>query len=73
MGGAVERVAFSISKKVVHEAYLKVKANKGAAGVDGESIEDFDKDLKRNLHKIWNRLSSGSYCDDPNVEVAARA
>ena len=64
---------FEISKEMVWEAYRRVKANRGAAGVDEESIEDFDKDLKRNLHKIWNRMSSGSYCDDPNVEVAARA
>jgi RNA-directed DNA polymerase len=52
---------FSISKRVVFEAYLRVKANQGAAGVDGESIEDFEKDLKNNLYKIWNRMSSGSY------------
>jgi len=52
---------FSISKRVVFEAYKRVKANKGAAGVDGESIADFEKDLKNNLYKIWNRMSSGSY------------
>jgi RNA-directed DNA polymerase len=52
---------FGISKRVVFEAYLRVKANKGAAGVDEESIADFDKDLKNNLYKIWNRMSSGSY------------
>ena len=52
---------FDISKQVVVEAYKRVKANKGAAGVDGESIADFEKDLKNNLYKIWNRLSSGSY------------
>jgi RNA-directed DNA polymerase len=52
---------FSISKRVVFEAYKRVKANKGAAGVDGESIVDFEKDLKNNLYKIWNRMSSGSY------------
>ncbi len=43
------------------EAYERVKANKGAAGVDGESIADFEKDLKNNLYKIWNKMSSGSY------------
>ncbi len=43
---------FSISKRVVLEAYKRVKANKGAAGVDGESITDFEKDLKNNLYKI---------------------
>ena len=52
---------FNISKRVVFEAYIRVKANKGAAGIDGESIEDFEKDLKNNLYKIWNRMSSGSY------------
>ena len=49
---------FDISKKVVWEAYQHVRANKGAAGVDAESIADFEKDLKGNLYKIWNRMSS---------------
>jgi len=57
--------AFTISKEVVYEAYLKVKANKGAAGVDGESVEGFEKDLKGNLSRIWNRMSSGSYFPPP--------
>ena len=52
---------FRISKRVVFEAYKRVKANQGAAGVDEESIADFEKDLKNNLYKIWNRMSSGSY------------
>jgi RNA-directed DNA polymerase len=52
---------FDISKWVVWEAYQRVKANKGAAGVDGQSIEDFEKDRDANLYKIWNRMSSGSY------------
>ena len=52
---------FDISKREVWEAYLKVRANKGAAGVDGCSIEDFETDLKGQLYKIWNRMSSGSY------------
>ena len=50
---------FEISKKVVWEAWKRVKANHGAAGVDEESIADFEKDLKNNLYKIWNRMSSG--------------
>ena len=50
---------FEISKKVVWEAWKRVKANHGAAGVDEESIADFEKDLKDNLYKIWNRMSSG--------------
>ena len=56
---------FSISKRVVFEAYKRVKANKGAAGVDEESIEEFERDLKGNLYKIWNRMSSGSYFPPP--------
>jgi len=56
---------YTISKQVVWEAYQKVKANHGAAGVDGESIEAFETDLKNNLFKIWNRMSSGSYFPPP--------
>lgn len=56
---------FAISKEVVREAYLRVKANKGAAGVDRESIEEFEKGLKGNLYKLWNRMSSGSYTPPP--------
>ena len=56
---------FSISKKVVVEAYKRVKANGGAAGVDAESIEAFERDLKDNLYKIWNRMSSGTYFPPP--------
>ena len=56
---------FDISKRVVWEAYEKVKANQGAAGVDGESIEEFERDLKRNLYKLWNRMSSGTYFPPP--------
>jgi group II intron reverse transcriptase/maturase len=52
---------FEISKLEVWEAYLQVKANKGAPGVDGVTIEQFEADLKNNLFKIWNRMSSGSY------------
>jgi hypothetical protein len=50
---------FVIDKMTVWEAYRKVKANKGAAGVDEQSIEDFERDLKGNLYRIWNRMSSG--------------
>ena len=60
-----EAKPYDISKQVVWEAYLKVKANHGAAGVDGESIEAFGTDLKGNLYKIWNRMSSGSYFPPP--------
>ena len=66
---------FDISKWVVMEAVQKVKANQGATGVDGESIEEFEKDLKRNLYRIWNRMSSGSYLPPPvrAVEIPKRA
>jgi RNA-directed DNA polymerase len=56
---------FAISKWEVWEAYRQVKANKGAPGVDGCSLEDFEKDLKGNLYKIWNRMSSGTYFPPP--------
>jgi retron-type reverse transcriptase len=56
-----EAKPFSISKWEVWEAYKRVKANHGAAGVDEQSIADFERDLKGNLYKIWNRMSSGSY------------
>jgi len=57
--------SFGISKRAVWEAWRRVKANKGAAGVDGESIEEFERDLEGNLFKLWNRLSSGSYFPPP--------
>lgn len=57
--------SYDISKTVVWEAYKRVKANKGAAGIDDESIEDFEVNLKNNLYKIWNRMSSGSYFPPP--------
>ncbi len=46
-----------------------VKANRGGAGVDGQSIEEFDKEMKNNLYKLWNRLSSGSYMPPPVKRV----
>ena len=57
--------AFAISKQVVWEAYRRVKANKGSAGVDGESIAAFEVNLKGNLYKLWNRMSSGSFFPPP--------
>ena len=56
---------FQISKWVVWEAFQRVKANKGAAGVDDQSIADFEQDRDKNLYRIWNRLSSGSYFPPP--------
>jgi RNA-directed DNA polymerase len=52
---------YDIPKQTVWDAFQRVKANKGAAGVDEETIGEFEKDLKGNLYKIWNRMSSGSY------------
>ena len=57
--------SFDISKRLVWEAYKSVKANKGAAGVDGQSVEAFEADLRNNLYKIWNRMSSGTYFPPP--------
>ena len=56
---------FSISKRMVWEAYKRVKANQGAAGVDEESLADFEGNLANNLYKLWNRLASGSYFPPP--------
>ncbi len=65
-----ETKPFSISKRVVKQAYEKVKANNGTYGIDEQSIEDFEKNLKNNLYKIWNRMSSGSYFPKPVKAVA---
>jgi RNA-directed DNA polymerase len=51
--------SYSISKHVVLDAFKRVKANRGSAGVDGETIEEFEISLKSNLYKLWNRMSSG--------------
>src|SRR5271169_1070865 len=56
---------FDIEKKRVYEAYKAVKSNGGAAGVDGQTIEQFEADLRNNLYKIWNRMSSGTYFPPP--------
>jgi len=61
--------SFDISKWAVKEAYEKVKANAGAAGVDEVSLQRFDEDLKGNLYKIWNRMSSGTYFPPPVLAV----
>lgn len=62
--------SFIIPKDLVVRAYKLVKANAGAAGVDQQSLTDFDQDLKGNLYKIWNRMSSGSYFPPPVKAVA---
>ncbi|HEY1626977.1 MAG TPA: group II intron reverse transcriptase/maturase [Streptosporangiaceae bacterium] len=64
MSGPADK-PFVIPKQLVWEAYERVKANKGAAGVDGCSVEDFEEDLRGNLYKIWNRMSSGTYFPPP--------
>jgi RNA-directed DNA polymerase len=61
--------SFDISKWVVWEAYQRVKANKGAAGVDGVAIEEFEEDRDKNLYRIWNRMASGSYFPPPVLAV----
>ncbi len=67
--GEDERVTetkpFVIPKALVWEAYRRMKANKGAAGIDGQTIEDFDRNLSSNLYRIWNRMSSCSYYPPP--------
>ncbi len=57
--------SFDIPKALVWKAFQRVKANGGAAGVDGETIEGFERNLKDNLYKLWNRMASGSYFPPP--------
>ena len=66
----IETKPYEISKWAVYIAYERVKANKGSYGVDEQSIEDFEKNLKNNLYKIWNRMSSGSYFPQPVKAVS---
>jgi RNA-directed DNA polymerase len=61
---------FNSSKPPVMEAFKAVKANAGTAGVDEQSIEEFERDLKGHLYKVWNRMSSGSYFPPPVKAVA---
>jgi group II intron reverse transcriptase/maturase len=61
---------FAISKQTVWEAYRRVKANKGAGGVDGQSLQEFEQDEKNNLYQLWNRMSSGCYFPPPVRAVA---
>jgi RNA-directed DNA polymerase len=61
---------FNIEKRLVYEAYKAVKSNRGAAGVDEQTIEQFEADLSGNLYKIWNRMSSGTYFPPPVRAVA---
>ena len=61
---------FVISKQLVMQAYRLVKANRGAAGVDHQSLDDFEEGLKSNLYRLWNRMSSGSYFPAPVKAVS---
>jgi RNA-directed DNA polymerase len=61
--------SFAISKRQVWQAWKRVRANRGAAGIDQESIAGFEKNLSRNLYTIWNRMASGSYFPPPVKEV----
>jgi RNA-directed DNA polymerase len=60
---------FAITKRMVWDAYKLVRKRKGSAGVDEQTLEEFDRDLKNNLYKLWNRLSSGSYLPPPVLRV----
>src|SRR3982750_3435266 len=60
-----EAKPFDIPKRLVWDAYQRVKANRGAAGVDGVPLAAFETDLKNNLYKVWNRMASGSYHPPP--------
>ena len=64
-----ESKQYNISKKVVLEAYKRVRQNKGSAGIDGIDFAKFEENLKDNLYKIWNRMSSGSYFPSPVLAV----
>jgi RNA-directed DNA polymerase len=57
--------SFEIDKRLIVEAWEKVRANRGAPGVDAVSIEEFEQQWKDNLYKLWNRMSSGSYFPGP--------
>jgi RNA-directed DNA polymerase len=61
--------SFSITKRMVYDAWKRVKANRGSAGVDKESIDEFEQNLSRNLYKLWNRMASGCYFPAPVKEV----
>jgi RNA-directed DNA polymerase len=64
--------SYEISRRTVWEAYKLVRANKGAAGVDEQPIQKFEENLKDNLYKIWNRMSSGSYFPPADIGYTNR-
>jgi len=69
MNGVSSAKPYDIAKRTVWEAYQQVRANRGAAGIDDETIADFERDLSKNLYKLWNRMSSGSYFPPPVKQV----
>jgi len=75
MSGVSSAKPYDIAKRTVWDAYQQVRANRGAAGIDDETIADFERDLSKNLYKLWNRMSSGSYVPPPTsyAEGTARA
>ena len=58
-----------VTRTEVWEAWLKVKANRGSKGVDGINLQEYEKDLKNNLYKVWNRINAGSYIPPLVLEV----
>lgn len=56
-----ETKQFEIDKRLIYEAYKRVRSNRGSEGIDGITMEEFDADLSNNLYRLWNRMSSGSY------------
>ena len=66
---------FDIPKRLVWKAYQLVRANDGAAGIDGQTLVKFDENLSKNLYKLWNRMSSGSYHPQPvrRVEIPKKS
>ena len=65
-----ETKPFKISKQVVLEAFNKVRANRGSYGIDEQTIEEYEQNLKNNLYKLWNRMSSSTYFPKPVKAVA---
>ena len=69
MSNVTSTKPYSVAKRTVWEAYERVKANHGAAGIDDETIAMFEQNLSKNLYKLWNRMSSGSYFPPPVKQV----
>jgi retron-type reverse transcriptase len=69
MSGGNSTKPYVIAKRAVWEAFQQVKANRGAAGIDDETIAMFEQNLSKNLYKLWNRMSSGSYFPPPVKQV----